>query len=366
MFEACRRHGQLPGTNAAWTASIASARTAVPLNAQYAYVPHAESKPYFDMAHEFVVADRMFQSQLDESFVAHQYVDRGAGAIERRSAAGLVGLRRQEADVRRDDHAQAHVRQAQRPCFDYETLGDELDDAGLTWRFYTSTITQRRRLLVGLSGGQAYLLRTGLGETSSRRRRKFLTDVKAGKLANFTWITPLCNDSDHPDLRRRLRTVVGRLDRQRGRREQVLELDRDLRAVGRLGRLLRSRAAAVHGLRRPRLPRSADRDLAVRQAELRLARAVRIGSVLRFAEDLFGLGAALGSRYARDLTGRRLLRLQAEAATFVPIKAPKGRSSSCISRSTRACPTRSEPFTVRAFLPSRCAAGFVSPSMRSG
>ena len=28
-------------------------------------------------------------------------------------------------------------------------------------------------------------------------QQKFLTDVRAGKLANFTWITPVCNDSDH-------------------------------------------------------------------------------------------------------------------------------------------------------------------------
>ncbi len=26
---------------------------------------------------------------------------------------------------------------------------------------------------------------------------KFITDVRAGKLANFTWITPVCDDSDH-------------------------------------------------------------------------------------------------------------------------------------------------------------------------
>ncbi len=45
-----------------------------PANPQYVYVPHRESKPYFDMAHEGVLADRMFQSQLDESFVAHQYI----------------------------------------------------------------------------------------------------------------------------------------------------------------------------------------------------------------------------------------------------------------------------------------------------
>ena len=45
-----------------------------PTNPEYVYVPHSESKPYFDMAHEWVVGDRMFQSQLDESFAAHQYV----------------------------------------------------------------------------------------------------------------------------------------------------------------------------------------------------------------------------------------------------------------------------------------------------
>ncbi len=25
----------------------------------------------------------------------------------------------------------------------------------------------------------------------------YITDVNAGKLANFTWITPVCDDSDH-------------------------------------------------------------------------------------------------------------------------------------------------------------------------
>jgi phospholipase C len=44
-----------------------------PRNGQYVYVPPKDSKPHFDMAREWVLADRMFQSQLDESFVAHQY-----------------------------------------------------------------------------------------------------------------------------------------------------------------------------------------------------------------------------------------------------------------------------------------------------
>ena len=47
-----------------------------PIIRKYVYVPHRESRPYLDMAHEWVLADRMFQSQLDESFVAHQYSSR--------------------------------------------------------------------------------------------------------------------------------------------------------------------------------------------------------------------------------------------------------------------------------------------------
>ncbi|HEY1869022.1 MAG TPA: alkaline phosphatase family protein [Candidatus Cybelea sp.] len=30
-------------------------------------------------------------------------------------------------------------------------------------------------------------------------QKRFFADLKAGKLANFTWITPTCRDSDHPN-----------------------------------------------------------------------------------------------------------------------------------------------------------------------
>ena len=62
------------GRTAGWMASIAREKYGGPPDGQYAYVPHHESKPYFDMAHEWVLADQMFASQLDESFVAHQYI----------------------------------------------------------------------------------------------------------------------------------------------------------------------------------------------------------------------------------------------------------------------------------------------------
>ncbi|MBV9646305.1 MAG: hypothetical protein JO043_02455, partial [Candidatus Eremiobacteraeota bacterium] len=46
-------------------------------NPQYGYVPRYESEPYFDMAKQYVLGDRMFTSQIDASFISHQYVIAG-------------------------------------------------------------------------------------------------------------------------------------------------------------------------------------------------------------------------------------------------------------------------------------------------
>ena len=63
MFAACNGTGSLPGTDCRMNGfnneNTTEARGNIP---QYVYVPHDESKPYFDMAHEWVLGDRMFQS----------------------------------------------------------------------------------------------------------------------------------------------------------------------------------------------------------------------------------------------------------------------------------------------------------------
>src|SRR3984885_6339666 len=65
MFSACNGTSGLPGTNCRMNGFNKESTYGGGQNPQYVYVPHAESKPYFDMAHEWVVADNMFQSQLD-------------------------------------------------------------------------------------------------------------------------------------------------------------------------------------------------------------------------------------------------------------------------------------------------------------
>jgi phospholipase C len=111
-----------------------------PTNPEYVYVPHDESKPYFDLAKEFVVGDRMFTSHVDESFVSHQYIIAG----QAHSAVDLPGWpwgcgggKYDKVETLTKQRTYGKLESA---CFDYQTLGDELDAKSLSWRFYTSKL----------------------------------------------------------------------------------------------------------------------------------------------------------------------------------------------------------------------------------
>ena len=84
MFAACNGPPSTPGGTSQNNGFDLESAFGGPPNPEYVYVPHDESKPYFDLAKEFVLADRMFQSHLDESFVSHQYIIAGQahGSIE--------------------------------------------------------------------------------------------------------------------------------------------------------------------------------------------------------------------------------------------------------------------------------------------
>jgi phospholipase C len=201
MFAACDGSRELPGTKCEMDGFNKESSYGGPPHPQYVYVPHKDSKPYFDMAHEWVLADRMFQSQIDESFVAHQYII----AAQAQAAVGLpgggfwgcLGPNNLVSTITLDRNPQGRP---ERPCFDYQTLADELDQANLSWRFYAS----RYGGGVGFEWSSFQAVRHIFWGPDwvthvISPQKKFLTDVARGKLANFTWITPVCSDSDHVD-----------------------------------------------------------------------------------------------------------------------------------------------------------------------
>ncbi len=332
MFAACRGAGKLPGTNCRmngfdlekayfWPPSVRYA--------QYVYVPHRDSKPYFDMAHEWVLSDRTFQSQLDESFVAHQY----AVAAQAGSAVNLPSTQ-WGCGGGRSDLVPTLTRRRnpngplEEPCFDYTTLGDELDAAHLTWRFYTSKYgSPSSGNGADWSGYQAvkHIYEGPDWKNVVAPQKRFLTDVPAGILANFTWITPMCVNSDHVDCGGGfgpswVAALVNAIGQSKFWNSTAIFVQWDD-----WGGLYDHVAPPYEdfdgdGFRVPLLVISpyAKRDY-VSHVQYETA------SVLRFAEDLFGLGhlAAADARAASpaldcfDFNQRR--------REFAAIKAPKGR-----------------------------------------
>jgi phospholipase C len=293
------------------------------------YVPRHDSRPYFDMAHEWVLADKMFQSQLDESFVAHQYIIAAQAQSSVDLPYGLWGCGGGPEDFVYTVTQSRDVRGRKQPvCFDYQTLGDELDAAGLSWRYYTS------KYEAPSSGGAAYWS----GYQAIRHiyygpdwikdiitpQNRFLTDIPAGKLANFTWITPLCVDSDHVNCGGGygpswVAALVDRIGMSKFWKNTAIFVQWD--DWGGLYDHVPPPFTDYDGLgfRVPLLVISPyAKQNYVSHAQYETA------SVLRFAEDLWGLGRlAAADRRAASPAGD-CFDFSQKPRPFVPIKAPKG------------------------------------------
>ena len=203
MFAACNGTGRLPGTHCRMNGFDGEWFNGGPPGVtypQYVYVPHSDSKPYFDMAHEWVLADRMFQSQIDESFVAHQYVIAAQAQASVNLPYGPWGCEPGPSDYIFTITHRRTIGAQQLPCFDYQTLGDELDGAGLSWRFYSSEYNTPSSGFGAVWSSYQAVKHIYDGPDWANvitPQKRFLRDVASGELANFTWITPVCDDSDH-------------------------------------------------------------------------------------------------------------------------------------------------------------------------
>ena len=201
MFADCDGTGAIPGTRCRMNGFDKERVFDGPRDVKYpmyVYVPHGETKPYVDMAHEWVLADHTFASQLDESFVAHQYIIAAQANSSVDVPLGAWGCEGSSYDQVATITKARKTGPAQPPCFDYQTLGDELDKAGLAWRFYTSKYgtPSSGALWSGFQAVQHIYDGPDWANVITPQQR-FLTDVAKGKLAAFTWITPICVNSDH-------------------------------------------------------------------------------------------------------------------------------------------------------------------------
>jgi phospholipase C len=228
---ACNGTGKIPGTDCgmngfdklSWECSHPGQPRCPIKYPPYSYVPHSETKPYFDLAHQYVLADQMYPSNFDlSSYVSHQYIIAGQADHATNYPAtnwGCPGGPTDFVQTLKANPPRVFGPNLKPICFYYKTVADELDAAGLSWHFYAGALgLHGHGKPCGENGdepdsGSGSYQETGIWSSYQAIEDicygadwdkdvtsgppKFLEDVANGSLASVTWITPYCRDSDH-------------------------------------------------------------------------------------------------------------------------------------------------------------------------
>jgi phospholipase C len=206
FFAACHGTGSIPGTdcrmngfNNEYVGCGASSTPCPYPEPQYAYVPHSETKPYFEMGEQYVLADQMYASDFDAtSFISHQYiiaaqaehaVPPSSGAESCGGGGGdmieMVGPQRQIPDG------------YESVCFDDESIGQEADRAGVTWAYYTSSYGGYPGTWNAYAANKYVYYGPDWKHDIVTPQTRFFSDVSKGRLRQISWVTPTCANSDH-------------------------------------------------------------------------------------------------------------------------------------------------------------------------
>ncbi|MBV8368125.1 MAG: hypothetical protein JO036_04205 [Candidatus Eremiobacteraeota bacterium] len=313
---------------------------------QYGFVPAAEVAPYFQIAHDFVLADRMFQSNIDQSFVAHLYLIAGQANRTADFPSGRpwgcdAGPGARVATLKDDRTLGARIF----PCFDIPTLADELDEKRLSWAYYAPKVLNAKawraqllhsrdqflepsRLDVGQLWSSFDVIpherygpswQTNIISPSSR----FFKDVAAGQLRSVSWVVPDYRNSDHAGSRSVtgplwVASIINAIGRSRYWSHTVILITWD-DSGGWYDHVAPPQLDYDGlGLRVPLLvvsPYSKRNFISHKQYEF--------GSLLRFTESVFGLRAlAPSDSRANDLDD--CFDFSAAQRTFEPIQTPIG------------------------------------------
>jgi phospholipase C len=202
FFAACDGPpSKLPGTDCkmdGWNNEVAGLHH--PPNPAYAYVPRGEIKPYWQMARQYVLADNLFASNLDASFVAHQYAVAAYASATVNGPEGPWGCEGGKPDKTPTLTQARSIGKAIRTCFDFPTLGDVADKAGVNWRFYAGGIYDDGGIWSSYQADRKIFYGPDWSANVINPPAQFLTDIAKGQLANVTWITPTFETSDHGGL----------------------------------------------------------------------------------------------------------------------------------------------------------------------
>jgi phospholipase C len=109
----------------------------------YAYVVRSETKPYWDLARHYALADHMFATERASSFAGSQVLIAGSTMLSPgRFVVGVTNAGGCDAP-RGTRTILSNGRHGPRPCFVWKTMANLLDAAKVPWKYYTLLCTGR-------------------------------------------------------------------------------------------------------------------------------------------------------------------------------------------------------------------------------
>ena len=205
-FVAMYDNGKMDGADKIPAGCKGGGNGCLPPNPQFKYVRSSDVAPYLQMAKQYTFADHMFQTNQGPSFPAHQFILAGTSAPTATSdlfaaeePGGVTGAvdntgctaPKKESVKMIDPSGQENTKQY--PCFDHPTLTDLLDNAGVSWRYYTPSATSTWT-------GPNAISHIRFGSDWNNvilNPRQILNDITKKQLPAVSWVIPTWAESDH-------------------------------------------------------------------------------------------------------------------------------------------------------------------------
>jgi len=156
---------------------------------------------YWSLAQNYVLNDNSFSSLEGPSFPNHLFtVAAGSGPDIQHSVINNPAIPSGHAwgcDSPSGSTVQLFNNTKVFPCFSYATLADEMQAAGVSWKYYAPPSTDKGYIWSSLDAF-SQIRNTSLWTSNVVNWQNFTTDAQSGKLPAFSWVTPPWVNSEHP------------------------------------------------------------------------------------------------------------------------------------------------------------------------
>ncbi len=155
----------------------------------YVQYTQADIPNYWSYAQQFGLSDDFFTSMAASSTPNHMamFAAQSGGAFDTHQ---MQGCDSPQNTLLYSENKNTGVPYWTFPCYNINTVAQELNNASFSWRYYSTT---------GLWDAPQLIQPTYQSPSGQYKPSQFISDVQTGKLADVSWITPPTDlASDHP------------------------------------------------------------------------------------------------------------------------------------------------------------------------